>query len=1103
MSFTDDIAKRILVLDGAMGSMLQTGMDAESILRSYVDAGADIITSDSFSANGIAQAANGRASEAAAMAYEAAALARKVADEAGRNVYVAGSAGPTGASLTLASDADDTTYRKYSFENFRKSYSEQFEALIKGGADFILLETCFDSLNVKAAGKALDDLGYGIPVVVSATVSDRSGRTLTGQTLEAFFTSVKFIPGLAAFGINCALGASAMKTLVEEIASFSPLPLIFYPNAGIPDEFGRYNDSPEAMATVMRDLAARGMLNIAGGCCGTTPAHIAAISDAVRGFKPRMVYKKENMLKVSGLEVTGIGEGNNFTIIGERTNIAGSARFGKIISECRYADGLAIAAKEIECGATVIDVNVDDPMSDDPSGKMRDFLRCASNDPAVAKAAVMLDSSHWDTLLEGLRNVPGKCIVNSISLCDGEEEFVRKALVIKSYGAAMVVMAFDEKGQAVTFERKVEICKRSYRLLTGAGIPPQDIIFDCNILTIGTGIQGHSRFALDFIEAVKWIKGNLPGALTSGGVSNLSFAFRGNNAVREAMHAVFLHHAIKAGLDMAIVNPQTLLRYDEVESGLREAAEDVIFDRDEGATARLVALVSGQTSGTALHSAPAPGQASPSAVRCEAIESDPEKVLAAAVIAGNDCDTERLTELCRLRLGSAVAVIEGPLMHGMETVGERFADGRMFLPQVIKSARTMREAVKILEPYMGTKGEASGRPRFMIATVSGDIHDIGKNITSIVLQCGGFEVTDLGVDVPCGTIIEKAIETGADIIGVSGLISPSLQKMLELCQELNDRKMDIPLFVGGAAVSGKFTALRLAPVYGNVHYAADASSTAVMAKKCLSSPESFRISEKSRYEAIRNAVQDSPAQTRRIRVTDGFMEGRFFEDIPLARVEAEKLEDCFEWKMFDAILGIRNRDDELHNEAKARMKGLAPVICARFFDCHRDGGDLVTDSFRLPMPTQDWPLALYFPENGSAQLGLFAVRMDFPEKHDLMDFSVRATLAEAASTFIERSLRKRLPEGMKLIMPGIGYDCCPDHSLKRDVLAQLPAGIGIELNDSCAMIPQTSICGLVIAHRDAAYECHRSVVREELDAYAIRRGFTAEEKEQFLSPLWL
>lgn len=1136
--------------------MLQRGFTEEQVLRMYVDAGADIITTNTFTANRISQAAAGLADKAADMAFEGARTARRVADSSPRKVLVAGSVGPTGKSLTMASDADDPSFREYSFDEMAAAFGEQVSALLKGGADIILLETCFDALNAKALIYALEKLGNPCPLYISATVSDRSGRTLTGQTLEAFYRSVSHAKTLAAFGVNCALGAAAMAPLVRDIASFSSHPVIFYPNAGVPDEFGNYNDTPEEMAEVVGELVRGGYVQIVGGCCGTTPEHIRAIAQVVyscglgasatgsacsakaRENAPQAELShqqsaaRENAtqaelsrrqsgdsLYVSGLESVEISRARNFMNVGERTNVAGSRKFARLVAESGWDEALRIAEAQIEGGADIIDINMDDPMVDSAE-KMRTFLRHIAGEPAIAKAALMIDSSHWETILEGLKNAQGKCIVNSISLKDGQDEFLRKALEIRRLGGAMVVMAFDEEGQAVTFDRKVAICKRSYDLLTAAGVPASDIIFDCNILSIGTGIAEHARFGVDFIEAVRWIKANLPGAKTSGGVSNLSFAFRGNNVVREAMHSVFLYHAIRAGLDMAIVNPQMIQIYDEIEPELRRRVEDVIFDSDCESTSRLVEYASspcglGASSPCGLganptgplcvaearENAPQSGQSDSQSAAGGNVVMDPIERLTGAVVKGVSAGIEESAMEVYGLLKSAVEVIEGPLMRGMEKVGELFAEGRMFLPQVVKSAKVMREAVAVLQPFMGEASEGSGRPVFVIATVQGDVHDIGKNITAIVLQCSGFEVVDLGVMVPCTDILDKAAEVGAVAVGVSGLITPSLNRMEEICSEMSARGMDIPLFVGGAAASAIHTAVKLAPLYSNVHYGADASATAVMAKKYIIDAESFiadELKEREKLLALRSSAVAKPVKPV---VQDGFA-ATSLKDIPFCEMPAEELIEHFDWRMFFAVCGVKCERCEggaLKGEALSYLSsaGLKVRLALKFFDAHREGDDIVTPGFSLPMLRDGACLADYFPASGSSQLGLFAATVVQPApSDDLVAHAVRVTLAEAASEWIGAQL------DTKHIRPGIGYACCPDHSLKRDVLALLPSELGITLTESCAMIPEASVCGLVIAHPLASYNDIRHVSDADLDAYAARRGMSESEKMLFLGHLF-
>ena len=944
---------KIYILDGAMGTMIQkfgvaeadnnserlnlTRPDAiKKIHKEYIAAGADIIETNTFSANAISQAEYGCSDLAPQMAYEGARIAREAADEAAaiaaeigvtRKVWVAGSMGPTSKSLSLSPDASDPAFRPYSFDQMYEAYREQAEALIHGGVDMILIETCFDALNTKTALSAIADCQEGFPVIVSVSVSDRSGRTLTGQTLEAFYTSVRHYPILA-FGLNCSLGAADMTPLVEDMGRWCGCAVSCYPNAGLPNEMGGYDQNPEEMAQQVKEMASRGLVNIVGGCCGTTPDHIRAIASAIKGIKPYPITTvSAKPLTVSGLEAVTVDvKLNNFTNVGERTNVAGSRKFARLIAEGKYDEALQIAAKQIEDGASVIDINMDDAMLDSTK-EMERFVRYISNDPAVAKAALMIDSSHWETILAGLKNAQGKCIVNSISLKEGPEEFVRKARAIKALGAAMVVMAFDEEGQATTYERKIAICSRAYKLLTEeAGVAPQDIIFDVNILSIGTGIEEHAKYAVDFIEAVRWIKANLPGALTSGGVSNLSFAFRGNNAVREAMHSAFLYHAIKAGLDMAIVNPSMLQIYDELEPELLKCVEDVIFDTDTHATERLIDKAARMKDESAGKSGTHPN------VIPHPIGDLPTRLNTALIKGRTDTLKQDLEEAMK-EYGSAVRIIEGPLMEGMEAVGKLFGEGKMFLPQVVKSAKVMRDAVEILQPYMDSAADTteSTRPKIVIATVKGDVHDIGKNITGIVLSCNGFDIHDLGVMVDKETILSEADRIGADIIAVSGLITPSLYQMEELCREMKSRGMNTPLFIGGATTSALHTAVKLAPLYEHVFYGADASAAAVLANRCMLDREAFEAEQHAEQERLRAIYNDKDSvtdksnedmkqvpvhnETRGISSLPGTGQ-KFFElfgltaipcpaDIAAIELKTEEVMPYFDWRMFYAIWGVK------------------------------------------------------------------------------------------------------------------------------------------------------------------------------------------------------
>ena len=1138
MDLKKELSERILVLDGAMGSMIQSlalseedfhsgltpqGVELKGnneclnlshpeiisdIHRQYIEAGADIIETNSFSANRISQRGFKCESIAAEMAFESARIARDAVAGSGRRVLVAGSVGPTGSSLTLAQDIARPAEREFGFEEMKDVFREQMDALVRGGVNYIQLETCFDALTAKCAIAALDSIGNPVPLVISATVSDRSGRTLTGQTLEAFYRSVCYAPSLAAFGINCALGAREMVHLVRDIAAFSHHPLVFYPNAGMPDECGRYSETPDVLEEVSGMLASEGLLNIVGGCCGTEPEHIASVCRAVRGLRPR-VPEAENggLLTVSGLEAYSIDRNVSFTNIGERTNVAGSRKFARLIAGGQYEEALQVAAAQIEGGANIIDINMDDAMLDS-AVEMRTFLRYAASDPAVAKAAVMIDSSHFETIVEGLRNAQGKCIVNSISLKDGEEEFLRRAAVVKSYGAAMVVMAFDEEGQAETYQRKIDICARCYRLLTErAGIAPSDIIFDVNVLSVGTGIAEHSRFGADFIEAVRWIKRNLPGALASGGISNLSFAFRGNNVVREAMHSAFLYHAVAAGLDMAIVNPQMLQIYDEIDPELLQRIEDVILDRRPDATARLVEIA--ETVGSQASDNGTPDS-------CESVLTPAER-LQRALVKGDGTGLYEDVMECMRQSGRAIDVIEGPLVGGMEKVGGLFAEGKMFLPQIVRSAKIMKDAVSILQPFIDIENEEGNRPRIVMATVRGDVHDIGKNIVATVLQCSGFDVTDLGVMVPAEEIVAEACRIDADIIAVSGLITPSLARMEELCRLMSDRHMDIPLFVGGAAASSVFTSVRLAPVYDNVHYRADASATAVMAKRYIASPQEFVVSERVEQEKVRNlynaAGTANVPDNKEISTGDAsaFLHGEPMHGMEMTECSAESFIDRFDWKLFATVCGT-SRDRQLfRNEAIAVLKDtrLRVRYCARFIPCCRNCDDeIVGDGFSLPMLRQSgdgYSLADFIPSDRMgfrSQFGLFGVCVDgIPDTPDnLVLHSVKVALAETVSGWMREEFASLVPDGYKVIMPAVGYACCPDHSLKRDVLTNLP-DIGISLTESCSMMPEASICGFVIAHRNAAYRDIRNVSREQAAAYSAKRGFTYEEEKLFIGHL--
>ena len=1270
------LRERILILDGAMGTVLQgRGLQGNSELfnltnpeaiaeihSEYIKAGTEIITTNSFGANKISQAELGLADRAADMAEAAARLAREAADKAGRKVWVAGSVGPTGKSLTLPQNIGDPVFRPYSFDEMASAYEEQIRALIAGGVDLLLLETCFDALNAKAAIYAASHIDNIPEIMVSLSLGDKSGRSLTGQTPEAFYRSIQHCSPLS-FGLNCSLGSGEMIPLIAEVARFVDGAVSCYPNAGLPDAMGAYDESPEVMAEAVREMALQGSVNIVGGCCGTTPAHIAAIAAAVKGLTPRTVRSGEaenswKPLYVSGLESVEIDRSRNFTNVGERTNVAGSRKFARLIAAGDYEEALRIAAGQIENGASIIDINMDDAMLDSAK-EMETFLRHIAGEPEVAKAAIMIDSSHWDTILTGLKNAQGKCVVNSISLKEGEEIFLYKAREIKALGAALIVIAFDEEGQATTYDRKIAICQRAYSLLTEkAGYSPTDIIFDVNVLPVGTGIPEHSRYAADFIEAVRWIKQNLPGCRTSGGISNLSFAFRGNNVVREAMHTVFLYHAINAGLDMGIVNPGMLKIYDEIEPELLSRVEDVILDSDPDATERLIEYAqSSQSAGgsiggptASLRSAPPlasqseapvppltvprvawvgltntpagemPSNDTSSANACEGgLPSGKESVeerIKRALVKGDASGLETdLLECLRQYDGEAFKVIDGPLMDGMARVGELFGAGKMFLPQVVKSARTMKTAVELLEPYLAEgSSEITDRPKALLATVKGDVHDIGKNITGIVFTCNGFEVTDLGVMVPKETILEEAARTGADIIGVSGLITPSLYQMELLCKDMEALGLETSLLVGGAAASAVHTAVKLAPLYRHVFYGADASASAVLASKLVSDREATEAAEHERQKALREAYEttgqrrarpengdaaastgpgslrfaqegkpaptlpSSPCASRPIRENgrqqqcrqpatwsaDSYIKGNPFRDIRARGLSVEEVEPFFDWGMYATILGARADRNHLEfmrlrSEGEAVLKDLRSgggcriTISARFDLAHSEGDDIISRDFRLPMFRQPsspdgTPGGLSLADfvapseyGFDSPMGMFAISVHYggaageePDYSGMVRRAVVLTLAEAASGWLDEYVKASIPEGLaggsatgssrfKVIKPAAGYSSCPDHTLKRDILRLLdasgssdrsyrpddggslgtdsPNGLGITLLDSCAMIPEASICGLIFIHPEASYPEIRHLSSSEIDDYAARRGMSEADKARFLGHL--
>lgn len=1081
---------RILILDGAMGTCIQgynltpddflggkgnndiLNLTREDIVlsihKAYIGAGADIIETNTFSGNAISQRDYGQEGNVYEINLKGAQIARKAADAAAagelvtaageriapRKVLVAGSMGPTVKSLSLSPDANEPQRRDVSFAQMAQAYKEQVAALVEGGVDLLLVETVYDALNAKAALYAIEEVaGKDFPVMVSATVNDRSGRLLSGHTLSALYTALQHYP-IMSFGLNCSFGAKDLAPFIEQLQGL-PCAVSIYPNAGLPNEMGQYDETPEYTAKHVKELAAKGWLNVAGGCCGTTPAHIEAIAGALKGASPRDFAQNCHSsladMYLSGLEELRVNRQEcNFVNVGERTNVAGSAKFARLIREKEYAQAADIARKQIEEGATIIDINMDDAMLNGAE-EMETFVRYISNDPDIAKVPFMIDSSNWETILAGLHNCSGRGIVNSISLKEGEGEFLAKARQIKALGATVIVMAFDEQGQAVTFERKIEICSRAFNLLVEqVGFKPNEIIFDVNILAIGTGIEEHNNYAVDFIKAVRWIKENLKGAKTSGGVSNLSFSFRGNNTVREAMHSVFLYHAIAAGLDMAIVNPGMLQVYDNIEPQLLKRVEAVVLNdiallgeeagKYANPTEALIELAQ-EIKAREIAAKEAAAGGVPAAKVVEWRNGSLQQKLEHSLVKG-------ITEYLAQDMGDAlesyaspVEIIEGPLMQGMDKVGDLFSQGKMFLPQVVKSAKVMKEAVAILEPHIQEHNAGQGishKDTVVIATAKGDVHDIGKNIASIVLSCNNLNVVDLGVMVENAAIVEAAFEHKASLIGVSGLITPSLEQMELLCRMLQENKGRmleqlgclIPVIVGGATTSSVHTAVKLAPLYdGPVIHGGDASRTAGICKRLLSGArEEFIAALEQEQAQIREAYENrnikcfTLEQAREMAekfLPDSFIqvEGYGEDNLTVKDLPLNHLHDYIDWNAFLNFWGFKGkfteiiyREDEKGEQAEkiyqqaVELLGEAMVggefeasAVVNFYEAasavedgedviliyDKPGGEVIS---RFPMPRQMRQgsgyrsVADYFPAAGGdpahSVIGVFAVKVE-------------------------------------------------------------------------------------------------------------------------------
>ncbi|HKS43813.1 MAG TPA: methionine synthase [Amycolatopsis sp.] len=1182
--------QRVAVLDGAWGTMLQGfGLtpadyrgevitdDARDVAgdpdllnltrpdlildvhRRYVAAGADILTTNTFTATSVGQADYGLQHLVREMNLRGAQLARQAADEA-RGKFVAGSIGPLNVTLSLSPKVDEPAYRAVTFDDVREAYAEQIAALAEGGADLLLIETIFDTLNAKAAIAAAREVAPHLPLWISVTIVDRSGRTLSGQTVDAFWTAIEHAHPLIV-GVNCSLGATEMRPHVEQLSRLAGTYVACHPNAGLPNAFGGYDQTPDETARMLAEFAGSGLVNIVGGCCGTGPDHVAAIAGAVSGAAGRTVPGPRTHSRFSGLEPFEIGTDTGFVMIGERTNVTGSARFRRLISSGDYQSAVDVALDQVRGGANLLDVNMDADLLESEQA-MTTFLNLIATEPEVARIPIMVDSSRWSVLEAGLKCVQGKGVVNSISLKEGEEPFLRQARRIRDYGAGVVVMAFDERGQADTIERKVEICARAYDLLTSeAGFPPEDIVFDPNVLAVATGIAEHNGYAKAFLEALPLIKQRCPGARTSGGISNLSFSFRGNDVVREAMHSAFLFHAVRAGLDMGIVNAGQLAVYEDIPADLLELVEDVLFDRREDATDRLVAFadtVSGRgrrrTADLSWREAPV------------------EERLRHALVHGVVDYIEEDTEEARRGFGRPLEVIEGPLMDGMKTVGDLFGSGKMFLPQVVKSARVMKRSVAYLEPFMAAEKEQArlsgqaeaerGQGRIVLATVKGDVHDIGKNIVGVVLGCNNYEVLDLGVMVPTSVILDTAVAENADAIGLSGLITPSLDEMVAVAAETQRRGLKIPLLIGGATTSRQHTAVRIAPAYDHATvHVLDASRVVGVVSDLLDPVRSVALAEANCAEQERLRAQYAAKQRRPILTLD---EARTnpervpFDDLAVPsftgvrRVEPglTALREMIDWQFlflawqlkgkYPAILG-QPVARELFDDANALLDRIIAdgSLHARgvygFWPARSEGDDIVLgDGTRFPMLRQQTAkpggrpnrcLADYVAPAGD-HLGGFAVAVHGAEdlarhyeaRHDdyraIMTKALADRLAEAFAEHIHLrarrdwfepdarpSLEDLHAERFRGIRPALGYPASPDHSQKRELFELLGADrIGLGLTESFAMTPAASVSGLIFAHPASRYFTVGRLGRDQIEDYAGRRGVVRAEIEKWLRP---
>ncbi|WP_433829686.1 methionine synthase [Actinoplanes sp. CA-015351] len=1191
------LAERILVLDGAWGTMLQgakltpadyrnelipadhpkdvTGDPDLLILtrpdvildvhRQYLAAGADITTTNTFTATSIAQADYGLEHLVREMNVQGAKLARQAADEAferdGRPRFVAGSIGPLNVTLSLSPRVDEPAYRAVTFDQVKATYEEQISALVEGGVDLLLIETIFDTLNAKAAVAAAREVAPEIPLWISVTIVDLSGRTLSGQTVEAFWRSIERAKPLVV-GVNCALGAAEARPHVAELARLSDVYVASHPNAGLPNAFGGYDETPAQTSALIAEFAEAGLVNIVGGCCGTTPAHIGAIAQAVQGTPPRVIDPPAPTTRFSGLEPFAIGPDTGFVMIGERTNVTGSAKFRRLIEADNYQAAVDVALEQVRGGANLLDVNMDADLLDSEQA-MTTFLNLIATEPEVARIPIMIDSSKWSVLEAGLKCVQGKGVVNSISLKEGPEPFLEHARRIRDFGAGVVVMAFDEQGQADTADRKVAICGRAYDLLVEDGFDPNDIIFDPNVLAVATGIAEHNGYAKAFIDALPRIKERCPGARTSGGISNLSFAFRGNDVVREAMHSAFLFYAVKAGLDMGIVNAGQLAVYQDIPADLLELVEDVLFDRREDATDRLVTFASTVTGTGAKREVDLSWRDAPVGER-----------LTHALVHGIVDFIEADTEEARQQLPRPLEVIEGPLMDGMKVVGDLFGAGKMFLPQVVKSARVMKRSVAYLEPYMEAEKEQArlegrvqadrGQGKVVLATVKGDVHDIGKNIVGVVLGCNNYDVIDLGVMVPASKILETALAEGADVIGLSGLITPSLDEMVAVGAEMQRRGMSLPLLIGGATTSKQHTAVRIAPAYeGSTIHVLDASRVVGVVSNLLDPIRAKTLDEDNRIEQERLRIQHEQRHSQPLLTlaeARANSESADFRELPtpaftgvreVAPTIAE-LRQMIDWQFLFLAWELKGKYPAILDQPVARelfddANTLLDQIIADgsfqargrygFWPAHADGDDIKLDNgFSFPMLRQQTEkpagranrcLADYIGPAGSGDhLGGFAVAIHGADKlakkyedqqDDYRAIMVKALadrLAEAFAEYLHLKARRDWfePDAKPLladlhaerfrgIRPALGYPACPDHSEKKELFKLLGTdAIGVHLTESFAMTPAAAVSGLIFASPDAKYFTVGRLGKDQIEDYALRRGLPVAEVERWLRP---